>query len=994
VKKSVEDTTTDLAELPVIQGRSAGPATGLEGSFAEVLAGVVHVQRVPVDAHFFDDLGADSLVMAQFCARVRKRDDLPSVSMKDIYQHPTISRLAASLPAAPPAPLEGVLADILAGVVHVERVPVDAHFFDDLGADSLVMAQFCARVRKREDLPSVSMKDVYQHPTIHSLATALPEAALLPLEWMLAEVLAGVVHTDRVAVDSHFFDDLGADSLVMAQFCARVRKREDLPSVSMKDVYQHPTIGSLAAALPDATPLPDRHAPTPVVKPAPEPLAMPTPVGTRQYVLCGALQLLTFLGYVYLAAVLAARGYEWISAGSGLLDIYLRSIAYGGVVFAFLFAVPILAKWILIGRWKPREVRVWTLAYVRFWVVKTLVRSNPLVLLFVGSPLYSLYLRALGANIGRGVAVFAVHVPVCTDLLTIGDHTVIRKDTFVSCYRAQAGLIQTGPVSLGDDVVIGEAAVIDIGTSMGDGAQLGHRSALHAGQAVPDGERWHGSPAERTDVDFRAVASASCGRLRRFAYTVWQLMVVLMVYLPLGIGGVVLLLVEVPQLTALLASGPLAFTSWEFYRDALVVSSVLFVGALLVGLLVAVTAPRVLNLAITPDKVYPLYGLHYSLHRTIRRFTNRKFLMDLFGDSSYVVPYLRHLGYDLGRVQQTGANFGTGVLHETPYLISVGRGTMIADGLSIINAHFSSTSFSVSRASIGPRNFLGNRVVYPSQGRTGDNCLLATKVMVPIDGKTREGVGLLGSPSFEIPRSVDRDATFDHFKSKEELPGHLAAKNRHNLRTMGLLLLVRWTELIGITLIALAGADIYAHLGALAIAAASILIVVSSLAFRALVERAVTRFGSLSPQFCSMYEPYSWWHERYWKLLSYPRIFDGTAFKGLSWRLLGVQVGRRVFDDGCHIPERTLVAIGDDCSINAGTEIQSHSQEDGAFKSDRITIGAGCTLGTGAFVHYGVTMGDGVVLAADSFLMKGADIPPRERWGGNPAREMPEDPVT
>ena len=50
------------------------------------------------------------------------------------------------------------------------EVPVDSHFFDDLGADSLVMAQFCARVRKRPDLPSVSMKDVYQHPTISSLA--------------------------------------------------------------------------------------------------------------------------------------------------------------------------------------------------------------------------------------------------------------------------------------------------------------------------------------------------------------------------------------------------------------------------------------------------------------------------------------------------------------------------------------------------------------------------------------------------------------------------------------------------------------------------------------------------------------------------------------------------------------------------------------------------------------------------------------------------------
>src|SRR5690348_13674742 len=188
--------------------------------------------------------------------------------------------------AEPTTDIERSLAEVLADVVGVERVSVDSNFFDDLGADSLVMAQFCARVRKREDLPSVSMKDIYQHPTIHSLATALPQAAPIPVERMLAQVLAGVVHTDRVATDSNFFDDLGADSLVMAQFCARVRKREDLPSVSMKDIYQHPTIHSLAAALPRAAPLADQHAPTPVVTPARESLAMPTPVGTPQYVLC------------------------------------------------------------------------------------------------------------------------------------------------------------------------------------------------------------------------------------------------------------------------------------------------------------------------------------------------------------------------------------------------------------------------------------------------------------------------------------------------------------------------------------------------------------------------------------------------------------------------------------------------------------------------------------------------------------------------------------
>ena len=36
--------------------------------------------------------------------------------------------------------------------------------------------------------------------------------------------------------------------------------------------------------------------------------------------------------------------------------------------------------------------------------------------------------------------------------------------------------------------------------------------------------------------------------------------------------------------------------------------------------------------------------------------------------------------------------------------------------------------------------------------------------MVPIDGPVRHDVGLLGSPRFEIPRSVERDRAFDDLK--------------------------------------------------------------------------------------------------------------------------------------------------------------------------------------------------------------------------------------
>jgi acyl carrier protein len=199
-------------------------------------------------------------------------------------------------------------------------------------------------------------------------------------ERLLSEVLADIMRVERVSVDSHFFDDLGADSLVMAHFCARVRKRADLPSVSIKEVYRHPTISNLATAVTDATP---------VTASVPASTEVATPAGTSQYVLCGALQFLSMLGYFYLTALVFARGYDWISAGSGLIDFYVRSVLVGGVSFLAFCTLPILAKWMLIGRWKPQQIRIWSLGYVRFWVVKTLVRSNPLVL-FAGSPIYVL----------------------------------------------------------------------------------------------------------------------------------------------------------------------------------------------------------------------------------------------------------------------------------------------------------------------------------------------------------------------------------------------------------------------------------------------------------------------------------------------------------------------------------------------------------------------------------------------------------------------------
>ena len=106
----------------------------------------------------------------------------------------------------------------------------------------------------------------------------------------------------------------------------------------------------------------------------------------------------------------------------------------------------------------------------------------------------------------------------------------------------------------------------------------------------------------------------------------------------------------------------------------------------------------------------------------------------------------------------------------------------------------------------------------------------------------------------------------------------------------------------------------------------------------------------------------------------------------MMMRAMGMKVGKMVFDCSRSITERTLTEVGDYANLNEGSVLQAHSLEEGVFKSDYIRMGSGCSIGPGAFVHYGVSMGDHVVLDADSFLMKGEVLDSHTGWRGNPAR--------
>src|SRR5207248_483142 len=135
------------------------------------------------------------------------------------------------------------------------------------------------------------------------------------------------------------------------------------------------------------------------------------------------LQLLCYVVYAVLMVWLSVAGFHWTFApDNSTIEVYWRIAAGSAALFLLLNAIPIGLKWLLIGRWKAEVIPIWSLRYFRFWFVKTLVQSAPAAL-FKGTALYNVYLRLLGARIGRNTVIQTIFLPPCTDLITIGDNS-------------------------------------------------------------------------------------------------------------------------------------------------------------------------------------------------------------------------------------------------------------------------------------------------------------------------------------------------------------------------------------------------------------------------------------------------------------------------------------------------------------------------------------------------------------------------------------------
>jgi acetyltransferase-like isoleucine patch superfamily enzyme len=112
------------------------------------------------------------------------------------------------------------------------------------------------------------------------------------------------------------------------------------------------------------------------------------------------------------------------------------------------------------------------------------------------TPFLSIFHRMMGMTIGKRVIINTAII-ADSNLIEIGDDSVIGGDATVVGHAAERGMIVTAPVKIGSRVTVGLMSVIFPGVTIGDDAVIAACAVLPKGTTVGAGEIWGGVPARR-----------------------------------------------------------------------------------------------------------------------------------------------------------------------------------------------------------------------------------------------------------------------------------------------------------------------------------------------------------------------------------------------------------------------------------------------------------------------------------------------------------------
>ncbi|SDG69565.1 Pls/PosA family non-ribosomal peptide synthetase [Microbacterium pygmaeum] len=200
--------------------------------------------------------------------------------------------------------------------------------------------------------------------------------------------------------------------------------------------------------------------------------------------------------------VTCALGLSVIFALSALIEGWglLAAVALSGVVVmlagAVAAAITTAAKWVIVGPIRPGEHTLWSSFVWRTEVSDTfteMLAAPWFANAAAGTPALAMWLRSLGAKIGRGVWTDSYWLPE-PDLVILGDGATVNRGCVVQTHLFHDRVMSIDTVTLEAGATLGPHSVILPAATIGADATVGPASLVMRGETVPVGSRWSGNP--------------------------------------------------------------------------------------------------------------------------------------------------------------------------------------------------------------------------------------------------------------------------------------------------------------------------------------------------------------------------------------------------------------------------------------------------------------------------------------------------------------------
>lgn len=208
-----------------------------------------------------------------------------------------------------------------------------------------------------------------------------------------------------------------------------------------------------------------------------------------------------------LPIVPAFRLMEWIDTFvNPLLGISyfwylpLLALSAAAAMIAFTMVLIVACRWVVLPRVRPGRYALTSGFYLRRWVISLLIECALDTLSSLFATLYMrFWYRAMGSKIGKGTEI-STSFAGRYELIELGANNFIADDVVMGDDEMRRNWMQIDTIRTGDQVFIGNEAVVPQGYVIGSRSLIGVKSRPPAGGFVGEDETWFGSPPLRLPV--------------------------------------------------------------------------------------------------------------------------------------------------------------------------------------------------------------------------------------------------------------------------------------------------------------------------------------------------------------------------------------------------------------------------------------------------------------------------------------------------------------